>query len=147
MLKDKEFWNDIEDTINDEHSAYVVLDLYFAMRTYRVLTDNELSLLPVPTSKFYYIYNRCRNKVIGLLSVNYVKYITELGNIAKDVPGAGVVSAVIEVIGFVRKHKEPLALFCAMGVLTGIEDCNTEDPSLCVLRTAKNALFDIIVSL
>lgn len=147
MLKDKKFWHEVENTINEEHSDYVVLDMYFAMRTYRVLTDDELSQLPVQFSRFYYIYNRCRNKAIDLLEYKFAEYISELESITADIPKVGVASSVIKVIAFIRKHKEPLALFCAMGVLTGIEDCTTDASSLCVLQTARNALFNVIVSL
>ena len=147
MLKDLQFWADIEDTVNDENSDYVVLELYFTMRTYRVLTNDELSQLPVTTSRFYYIYNKCRNKVIDLLGDNYTDYITETQSIAKDVPELGVLVSIARVFEFIIQYKEPLALFCAMGVLNALEDYDTNDYTLVYLQSAKEALFKFITSL
>lgn len=147
MLKDLQFWTDIEDTINDENSDYVVLDLYFTMRTYRVLTNDELSQLPVAPSMFYNIYNRCRNKVIDLLGDNYTDYITELQYIAKDVPELGVLVSITRVFEFIKQYKETLSLFCAMGVLNALEDYDTNDYTLVYLQAAKDALFKFITSL
>lgn len=147
MLKDLQFWTDIEDTVNDEDSDYVVLDLYFTMRTYRVLTNNELSQLPVTASRFYYIYNKCRNKVIDLLGDNYTDYITETQSIAKDVPELGVLVSITRVFEFIKEYKEPLALFCAMGVLNALEDYHGNDYKRIYLQAAKEALFKTIISL
>lgn len=147
MLKDLQFWTDIEGTVNDENSDYVVLDMYFTMRTYRVLTNNDLSQLPVTSSWFYHIYNRCRNKVIGLLGDNYTDYITETQSIAKDVPELGVLVSIARVFEFIKQYKEPLALFCAMGVLNGLEDYDINDYTLVYLQSAKEALFKFITSL
>lgn len=147
MLKDLQFWTDIEDTINEEHSEFVVLDVYFTMRTYRVLTNKDLSQLPVITSRFYYIYNKCRNKVIDLLGDNYTDYITETQSIAKDVPELGVLVSITRVFEFIKEYKEPLALFCAMGVLNGLDDYYGNDYKRIYLKAAKDALFKFIASL
>ena len=147
MLKDKQFWDEIEDILNEKDNDYVVLDMYFTMRTYRELTHDALSQLPVHTSKFYYTYNRLRNKVIDLLGDNYCDYITELQYIVKDVPELGVLVSITRVFEFIKQYKEPLALFCAMGVLKGIEEYDTNDYTLLYVQSAKEALFRFIVSL
>lgn len=147
MLKDIQFWNEVEDIINEENNDYVVLDMYFTLRTYRALTHDDFHQLPIATSRFYYTYNRFRDKAIDLLGDNYTDYITELQAIAKDVPELGVLVSIVRVFEFIKEYTEPLALFCAMGVLKGIEEYDTNDYTLVYLQAAKDALFKFIMSL
>lgn len=146
MLKDKKFWNDIEDMLNDEYNDFVVIDLFFTMEAYMLL-KHDVSELPVNECKFYNIYHECERRLPKVLSPNTLKYISQLQTIVKDVPETSVTCAVVKVLGFVKANHDVNALFCAMGVLSGIEEATVNQHQLTILKLAKGVLLDIIKSL
>ena len=146
MLKDKQFWDNIEHIINEEYSDYIVIDLFFTIDTYMELTDDSLEL-PVNQRKFYNIYHECERRLPKLLSPNTLKYTIDLRSIVKEVAEKGVTCAVLKVLDFVKDNHEVNAVFCAMGVLKGIQEVTENPYNLVTLKLAMDGLFEIITSL
>ena len=146
MLKNKGFWDDIEDMLNDEYSDFVVIDLFFTLETYMVLKD-DLSELPVNQCKFYNIYHECERRLPKVLSPNTLKYIAQLHTIVKDVPNVRISVTIEHILDFVENNEKPYSLFCAMGVLKGIEDATTDEPTKLLLQVTEHGLLQAIKSL